>query len=315
LIFVVNADAQVTNTKSANDKSSIEDEEAQKDSLMYTHPTYNYDSYGRKDPFQSLVPVEEDEKAVIKDLFEYEQSTILGVVNSGNNSYALVADRNGASYVLRENDRVFGGYVSKITNEGIYLYIVKYGRAMTIIMRLESSKLTVYEELDSETIIRKPGINISYGKGNLDSENILIEDVTVPSLDTKTIEEEWFNTGDKKPGLLNNESNFNQSEQSDLLYLIEPQNNSSISLPYDFNWVKSNGDNNSYSLVIDDNSDFTSPIYIQEDIKTSSYLLNNVEDLPPNKDLFWKVIAYEPSGKQINCRQNIMSFQINGQND
>jgi len=313
LIFAFKADAQVTKTESVNNTSSTETEEAQTDSLLYSHPTYIYNSLGKKDPFQSLVPVEEDEKMIIKDLFEYEEATILGIVNSENDSYALVVDRNRASYILREGDKVFGGYVSKITDDGIYLYIVKYGRAMTIIMRLESSKYTVYEEMAGEYTIRKPGINVSYGKGQLNSSDIIIEEVTVPSFDTKMIEEEWFGTGGDNPEQLNDESTPFQTEKSELFYLMEPHNNSWITLPYNFDWIKANENNYNYSLIIDDNSDFESPIFIKEGIETLSYLVIDIEELPPNKELFWKIIAYEPSGNQINCKQNDMSFKIIGQ--
>ncbi len=313
LIVVFNVDAQVTQTESINNTSTTEAEEAQTDSLLYSPPTYIYNSLGKNDPFQSQVPIEEDEKTKIKDLFEYEEATILGIVNSEDDFYALVVDKNGASYVLREGDRVFGGYVSKITDDGIYLYIVKYGRAKTIIMRLEASKFTVFEEMDGESTIRKPGINISYRKGYPNSSDIIIEEVTIPSLDTKTIEEEWFGSGGDIPEQLNDESTPAKTEKSELFYLLEPHNNSWITLPYIFDWIKANENNCSYSLIIDDNSDFKSPIFIQEGIKTSSYLANDIEELPPNKELFWKIIAYEPSGNQINHKQTGMSFKIIGQ--
>lgn len=302
--------------KSTESEGSVSTDEAvkdQSDSLLYTRPDYIFETLEKKDPFVSLVPEEKDEVGkIIKGLFIYEEARILGIVNSEKDLYALVMDENEASYVLREGDRVFGGYVLHVTDDAVYLHIVKYGRAMTIILRLETSKLTVIEERDGETTVKRPGINITYEKGTLSPEEFIIEEVSVPSPDIITIEEEWFGT-EETPNLLNEESPFTRTEESGSFYLIDPHDNSWIRLPYMLGWIKAAGEDISYSLVIDDDSDFESPIFIKEGINTSSYLLDDKVKLPSNKKLFWKVVAIEPSGKRLNSKQTDMSFKIIGQ--
>ncbi|MCD6307882.1 MAG: hypothetical protein J7M24_02665, partial [Candidatus Latescibacteria bacterium] len=109
--------------------------------LDYSKPVHTYNAGGKRDPFETLVPGDDNMKAEekIKGLFNYERATLKGVVSSSLDSYALVADADGFGYVLREGYRVFGGYVTKITDDSVHLHIVKYGRSMSIIMRLESS--------------------------------------------------------------------------------------------------------------------------------------------------------------------------------
>ena len=133
--------------QAVTDSTSSGGENADNDSLMYSHPTYQYDSLGKEDPFRLLLPTQSDEEEDenrIKDLFSYEGATILGIVNSDSDSYALLNDEFGSSYVLRVGDRVLGGRVQEITNDAIVFDIVKYARDMTIIMRLESSKYTEF---------------------------------------------------------------------------------------------------------------------------------------------------------------------------
>ena len=313
LMPVTDVALQEKSTKSEDSPSTDEAVEDQSDSLLYTRPDYIYETLGRRDPFESLVPEEKDEgEKIIKGLFIYEEAQILGIVNSEQDLYALLMDENAASYVLREGERVFGGYVSQITDDAVYLHIVKYGRSMTIIMRLESSKLTVIEERDGEISVKKPGIDISYEKGVLGPEEFIIEEVSVPSPYIKTIEEEWSDAKEETQNLLNEDSIYTQTE-SDSFYLIDPNDNSWIRLPYLLGWTKAAGEDISYSLVIDDDLDFESPIFIKEGINTLSYLLDDEMKLPPNKELFWKVIAIEPSEKRLYSKQTDMSFRIIGQ--
>jgi len=311
LMPVTDVALQEKSTQSGDSTSTDETVEDQSDSLLYTRPNYIYETLEKKDPFESLVPEEKgEERKTIKGLFVYEDAQILGIVNSKKDLYALVEGENGESYVLRVGDRVFGGYVSQITDDAVYLHIVKYGRSMTIILRLESSILTVIEERNGEISVKKPGINISYEEDTFSPGEFIIEEVFVPSPHIKTIEEEWFGTKEETP---EKESASTQIDESGSFYLIDPHDNSWVKLPYIFNWTKAAEENINYSLVIDDNSDFESPVFVKEGINVSSYLLNDETKLPLNKELFWKVIAVDQSGKRLNLKQTYMSFKIIGQ--
>lgn len=306
--------AQEKSAGQTDSASTPATEEDQSDSLLYSRPDFNYNEAGKKDPFISLAPVQvDDEEKVIKGLFNFEEAQILGIINSEKDSYALVKDENELSYVLRAGDRVFGGYVTLVSEDAVYFHIVKYGRAMTIIMRLESSKKTVIEEKDGVSVVKKPGIDITYEKRPLDIKEVLIEEVTVFSPDIKTIEEEWLDSKEGKLDVLTEQSDSDQAEKTGSFFLTEPPDNSWIRLPYILDWTNFNEINVSYSIIIDDDSDFNSPIFTKEGIITSSYLINGETGLPPNKELFWKVYTIDSSGKRLSCKQSHLSFKIVGQ--
>ncbi len=299
----------VTDSAAAADEDTL---------LTFTLPSYRYQSSGKRDPFESLAPreisnEEEEERNKIKDLFSYEEASVLGIVDSASDSYALVSDKNELSYVLRVGDRVFGGYVTDITEDAVQLHIVKYGRSMRIILRMEASKFTVIEETEAETHITKPGINVSYKPGKNTTGEISIEEVIVTDPYVRTIEDEWFGGKKELPMLDEGEETKKTQISADSFSLIEPQDNAWIRLPYNLDWTNAPGLNNVYSVLIDDDDDFSSPLVMREGITASSFVISDNLNLPLNTGLFWKVIAYDKSGARVEPVQRQMRFQISGQ--
>ncbi len=312
--------AQNETAQTVTDSTSSGDDNTVIDSLKYSHPTYIYDTHGKDDPFRAIITDqadEEEEENRIKDLFSYEGATILGIVNSGTDSYALVNDEYGSSYVLRVGDRVLGGTVQEIAEDAIVFDIVKYARDMTIIMRLESSKYTVYEEIAGKKQIRRPGINITYKKSSSGvSIQEMDEEVTVPSLDVQFIEDEWFGSagsGINVNELTDRDTAAEKTGQRIIIPMLTPHNNEWITLPYAFEWLNSENLDCVYAIVIYDDKDMNNPVFIARDIDTTSYLLQDTVELPVNRQLFWEVIARDNAGNQRLNRQTIMSFKIKGQ--
>jgi hypothetical protein len=278
----------------------------------YSRPAYDYNSKGRRDPFESLMPEKIDAEKVIKGLFNYEGAKILGVAVSGSDNYALVVDAANASYVLRPGQKVLGGFVSHITDEGIFLHIVKYGRAMTIKMRLESSKLTVIEEdIDGGKTIRRPGINMSYDEKPLGRKEVGIEDVSVPSLNTKTVEEIWFGKKRDVTDFVEERLSLADSVEGEF-YLIEPPDNSWIKLPCEIQWTGVENKTVTYSITIDNDSDFSSPLIDREGLTSSTFVIDNDLNIPVNTLIYWQVYATDQSGNKIFPLQKLMSFRIAG---
>ena len=319
LIAVLSADTMAQTSAdqavAASDTAAVADEDTL---LTFTLPSYKYQPQGKRDPFESLAPEEvssedEEDRKRIKDLFSYEDASLLGIVNSGTDSYALVSDLNELSYVLRVGDRVFGGYVTDITEDAVYLHIVKYGRAMTIILRMEASKFTVIEEMAAETHIRKPGINVTYKPGSRVSGDISIEEVIVTNPYVNTIEDDWFGGRTEIPRLDKPDEEVKEPVRQGAFRLLEPQDNAWIRLPYVIDWTNAPGVNSVYTVLIDDNADFSSPLFMKEGITTSSQMVNENLGLPQNTGLYWKVIAYDQSGTRVDPVQTHLKFQIAGQ--
>ncbi len=310
---VIPGNAQEQGTESGAGADTLATVEEKPDTLLYQRPRFEYDSRGKRDPFRTLAPREQNEaETKIKELFEYEDAKVLGIVESEDDAYALMVDSNNLSFVLREGDRVLGGYVTRVSNGGVVLNIVKYGRAMTIVMRLESSKYTVIEEKDGASIVRKPGINLTYEQGVPGTKKVLIEEVTIPSTSIRTVEEEWFGPEETIFTQLGQETESDVPVESGGFSLVAPQDNSWINLPFLFDWTTLEDEDISYTLVLDDDGDFSSPILQKEGIKTSSFLVNDTMNIPSNKAVYWKIIAVDMSGKRYEPVKSDMSFKIIG---
>ena len=310
-LTVVNAQEKREEARNVTSAPDIT-KDTSEDLYDYSPPKPVYDSMGKRDPFKTLIPKTTDEEKKLKDLFNYEGALLKGIINSDDDTYALVVDANGFAYVLREGYRVYGGYVERITKDAMYLHIVKYGRSMSIIMRLASTKTALIEEVEKgESFVKKPGITITYQKDTQVKPRILIENVIVPSLDTKTVEEEWFGIKDSLSDT--NEANEGTASGNERSFsLIDPADNTWITLPYIFNWTKMNGIDVYYTIVIDDNPDFSSPLFQKGGIVPTSFLIGEDTGLPKNRELYWKVIAQDTSGNEVICRKTDMSFKIKG---
>jgi len=270
-----------------------------------------YESGGKRDPFSSLAPKTEiDGEKKIKGLFNYEDAELRGIVKTDIDTYALVVDSDGYAHVLREGYMVYGGYVTQITDDSVSLHIVKYGRALSIILRLESSRSTVSIENAGEEMIKRPGINVVYEKTIRPTESISIEDISIPSLNMLTLEEKWFGSKDTIP--VAEKTSAARSLTVDSFSLFDPPPESWISLPCVLNWTDHKNSGMTYKLIIADNSDFNNPVLVRGKIDSSSYLLIDKMELPPNRDLFWKVYAVDSSGNEIPSRQAYLSFKIKG---
>ena len=94
--------------------------------------------------------------------------------------------------------------------------------------------------------------------------------------------------------------------------LIDPPDNSWITFPYVLDWSTMEGENISYIIVVDDDSDFSSPLFTKDELMLSSFLLGEDANLPSNMTLFWKIIAKDVSGKRVTSLRTDMSFRIKG---
>ena len=303
---------QLPQAQQENTKKSQADSTAQAvDPTDFSRTLPQYDSGGKRDPFNSLAPKTVEDEDKIKDLFNYDNAELRGIVKSDIDIYALVIDADGFAYVLREGYMVYGGYVTQITDDSVYLHIVKYGRAMSIILRLETSKSTIIAEEAGEQSIKKPGINIIYEKSLKPQRNIRIEDIVVPSTNTKTIDEQWFGKKRELP-VIDITAQMAQDTGYYSFSLFDPPSDSWITLPYLLRWTDYSGEKITYKLIIAGDAEFTNPILLREGIDSSSYLIIESMNLPLNTELFWKVTAVNSSGEEIMCRQTFLSFKIKG---
>ncbi|MFC1608348.1 hypothetical protein ACFL47_10300 [Candidatus Latescibacterota bacterium] len=292
-------------------------EEAPADSTMtaeelseFSREQVEYDSGSKRDPFGSLVPKQAEEGQKIKGLLNFEKAKLSGVVNADDDKYALVIDADGFGHVLREGYMVYGGYVTAITDDSVHLHIVKYGRAMSIVLSFETSKSTIIGSEEEGNVVKKPGINITYDQSFQQQKSIVLEDIVIPSLGMKTLEERWFGTSVSLPETDDTKEEAANNVQS--FSLFDPPHDSWIKTPYELNWTNYTGNDINYILIVDDDSEFNPPHIVLEQVRESSYLIVDDMQLPANKQLFWKVVAVDGEGVKHESRQQLMTFKVEG---
>ncbi len=272
------------------------------DPLTWSRPGYIYNSVGRRDPFNSLVPEESTDEKKIKGLFNYEKGFLRGIVRTEGGAYALAVDGDNYGHVLRENDPVYGGRVARITDEAVYLHIVKYGRAMNIVLRMDTARQTVRSDEEYSETVRRPGITLSYGGGELSGSSVSIGEVALPSHTIRTVEETWF--GDQR----SDAPELDRAGSYLAYLLLSPPNNTGVQLPQILRWTRSPQDS-LYTVVVAEDSSFARPVFVKEGITASSFLLEKDPGLETDRPLYWKVIATSRTGKLISFRNNL-SFRI-----
>ncbi|MGB9824337.1 MAG: AMIN domain-containing protein [Candidatus Hydrothermia bacterium] len=92
---------------------------------------YFYSSRGKKDPFKPEAFGEEEE------LLNVSEAKLLGIIKSDEGNVALLQDRRGVGYVLKEGDRVRNGRVVKIESDRVVFAIVDFGFTRRVELKLE----------------------------------------------------------------------------------------------------------------------------------------------------------------------------------
>ncbi|MFZ5433661.1 MAG: hypothetical protein ACOZB3_07810 [Calditrichota bacterium] len=89
-------------------------------------PVY-YERDGNRDPFRALIRDEKKEGEIETDLLRLENAVLTGVVWSEGEYLALVKDKDGKSFFLREGDPVYQGRVLSVTQSRVELEVTEFG--------------------------------------------------------------------------------------------------------------------------------------------------------------------------------------------
>ncbi len=100
---------------------------------------YFYQSYGRSDPFRSLVSGRYEKKTA-GELVEIGSARLVGVIWSVDDQFALVEDGEGFGYILRVGDRVRNGQVVSIRRNALTARVTLYGITSTVVLKLENTE-------------------------------------------------------------------------------------------------------------------------------------------------------------------------------
>ncbi len=98
-------------------------------------PVY-YEREGNRDPFRALIRDEKKEGEIETDLLRLENAVLTGVVWSEGEYLALVKDKDGKSFFLREGDPVYQGRVLSVTQSRVELEVTEFGDYERITLKI-----------------------------------------------------------------------------------------------------------------------------------------------------------------------------------
>jgi hypothetical protein len=86
-----------------------------------------YNSAGRRDPFRALITDEKKEGQVQTDLLIVDGADLTGIVWAEGQYLAMIRDKDGHSFFLREGDAVYKGRVSSVNQTNVIIEISDFG--------------------------------------------------------------------------------------------------------------------------------------------------------------------------------------------
>lgn len=98
---------------------------------LFGREDYYYQPRGRRDPFLPVSPTEGGLLAL-----DPANLRLIGTVRGPRARIGLFKDRTGTGYVLRQGDRVAGGYVAAITEDSVVFELTQFGAVSRITLSL-----------------------------------------------------------------------------------------------------------------------------------------------------------------------------------
>lgn len=101
------------------------------------HEPINYSATNYRDPFRALVADEKKEGEVKTDLLRLEDAILTGVVWSDGKYLAMVKDKDGKSFFLREGDSVFSGKVLYVGQTEAVFEVTEFGDYARVTLKIQ----------------------------------------------------------------------------------------------------------------------------------------------------------------------------------
>jgi hypothetical protein len=95
-----------------------------------------YEANGRRDPFRALLVDEKKTGEVETELLQLDDAVLTGVVWAEGQYLALVRDKDGKNFFLREGDPVYQGHVSLVTQSQATFEISDFGDYQNVVLKV-----------------------------------------------------------------------------------------------------------------------------------------------------------------------------------
>ncbi len=99
---------------------------------------YYYKAFNHRDPFQSLIAGEFEEKEF--ELVDIYSVRLVGILSGGMEKFAMLEDNNGFGYILRAGDPVRHGSVVSVGDRSLVARVTMYGQTSSVTLRMEGTK-------------------------------------------------------------------------------------------------------------------------------------------------------------------------------
>lgn len=86
-----------------------------------------YMSNGRRDPFRALITDEKKEGPIQTELLLVDGAVLTGIVWADGQYLAMIRDKDGRSFFLREGDAVYSGRLSSVNQNFVTIDISEFG--------------------------------------------------------------------------------------------------------------------------------------------------------------------------------------------
>lgn len=101
---------------------------------------FAYESRGRRDPFRALISDSKREANPKTDLLCLDEAVLTGVVWSGGEYLAMIRDKGGKNFFLREGDKVYRGRVTSVTQAKAVFRLVDFGEVERVTLTVRSNE-------------------------------------------------------------------------------------------------------------------------------------------------------------------------------
>lgn len=98
---------------------------------------YFYQSYGKGDPFATLVSGDFEQTGAA-ELVDVNSASLVGVMWGQDDRFALVEDGDGFGYILRVGDQVRNGRVVSIRKSSLTAQVTLYGITSNVVLKLDN---------------------------------------------------------------------------------------------------------------------------------------------------------------------------------
>jgi hypothetical protein len=106
-------------------------------SVFHRETPVTYEALGRRDPFRPLLTDDKGKGDIDTDLLVIDGAVLKGVVWSEGQYLAIIRDKSGKTFFLREGDPIYQGHVLMVTQSQTVFEIADFGEYDQVTLKVK----------------------------------------------------------------------------------------------------------------------------------------------------------------------------------